>query len=68
MKSFLTRSLTVSFAVAAAIAMPTAVKAQANNLAATAFTTTAGETPISTETNWCVYIPGYGIVGPTCPR
>jgi hypothetical protein len=58
MKSITVRSLAVSLAVAAAIALPTAVKAQANSLSESAATAT--EESLSPDTNWCVRIPGYG--------
>lgn len=58
MKSTIARSLTVSLAIAAAIALPTAVKAQADNLSKSTPAVTSEE-KIDTETNWCIRIPGY---------
>ena len=58
MKSKITQALTVSFAIATALALPTAVKAQEHTTTATAYT--ADE--ITTEANTCVYIPMIGWV------
>lgn len=60
MKSTITRSLTVSLAIAAAIALPSAVRAQATSFSEPTPANTAGEKLINTDTNWCVRIPGYG--------
>lgn len=60
MKSTIAKSLTVSLAIAAAIALPTAVKAQADSLSENELAITTTEEKITTETNWCVRIPGYG--------
>jgi hypothetical protein len=56
---FITRSLAVSLAVAAVIALPTAVKAQANSLSESKGTAT--EESLNPNTNWCVRIPGWGL-------
>ncbi len=62
MKSVITRSLAVSLAVAAAIALPATVKAQSDSPASTASEATFTQDLISTETNWCVRVPGYGLI------
>ena len=59
MKSVITRSLTVSLAMAAVIALPTAVRAQADNLPKS--TAVTSEEQLDTDTNWCFPIPGYGL-------
>jgi hypothetical protein len=60
MKSMIIRSLTVSMAVAAAIALPATVKAQASNLSGTDGMSATSIEQIETETDWCYPIPGYG--------
>ena len=62
MKLSITKSLTFSLAVAAAIALPTAVKAEADNLSESTVAVTTAEEEISTETNWCFQLPGWGWV------
>ncbi|NJM99786.1 MAG: hypothetical protein HC800_23985 [Phormidesmis sp. RL_2_1] len=53
MKSIVTKSLTISLAIAAAIALPTAVQAQADTLSDMA--------PEDTVSLYCYRIPGYGL-------
>lgn len=60
MKSLMIKSLTVSLAVAAAIALPTAVKAQADSPSETARQNATYGEQISTEYNGCIYYVGYG--------
>ncbi len=60
MKLAITKSLTVSLAIAAAIALPTAVKAEADNLSESTVAIATSEEEISTETNYCFYVPGFG--------
>ena len=62
MNSKITRTLTVSLAIAAALALPTAVKAQADDVAENDPVATATAEELSTESNVCFYIPGYGWV------
>ncbi|MFK8183081.1 MAG: hypothetical protein AB8B99_06875 [Phormidesmis sp.] len=56
------RSLAASFAIAAALALPTAVKAQSNNVTAVAASDSASTEEINSEYSYCVRIPGIGIV------
>ncbi|KPQ35098.1 MAG: hypothetical protein HLUCCA11_11810 [Phormidesmis priestleyi Ana] len=64
MKSVITRSLGVSLAVAAAIALHTTVKAEAGQLSQSAPAATSTEEQIGTEANSsppCVlWVPGFG--------
>lgn len=62
MKSRISKSLTISFAIAAALAMPTAVKAQSSNVETTASAISTYADELSTEANGCTefYIPGLG--------
>ena len=66
MKLAFTKSLTVSLAIAAAIALPTAVKAEVDSLSESTVAIATLKEEISTETNWCYYIPGLGLIGPSC--
>jgi len=60
MKSLVKKALTVSLATAAVIALPTAVKAQADSPSqVTHQHTTYGE-QINAEYNGCIYYAGYG--------
>ncbi len=54
------KSLTVALAVAAAIAIPTAVKAQTGDLSISAPEVTASSDQLATELNYCFRVPGYG--------
>jgi len=60
MKSTITRTLGVSFAIAAALALPTAVKAQADGIVETTPETTVTADEISTESSYCILVPGFG--------
>lgn len=60
MKSLITKTLTVSLAVTAAIALPTAVKAQADSPSEAARQNTTYGEQINTEYNGCIYYVGYG--------
>ena len=61
MKSTVKKSLTVSLAVAAAIAFPTAVKAQHGTSSVSVSGEAASSQKIRSEYNSdCFYIPGYG--------
>ncbi len=62
MKLAITKSLTFSLAIAAAIALPTAVKAEADNLSESTVAIATAEEEISTETNFCFRVPGYGVI------
>ena len=62
MKSVISKWLTVSLAVAIAVALPTAVKAQADSLVENELAIATIEENINTETNWCFRVPGYGWV------
>ncbi len=58
MKATSTKLLTVSLAIAAAIALPTAVKAESSNLSKTTLASSAYGEKINTEYNGCWYVPG----------
>ena len=60
MKATTTKLLTVSLAIAAAIALPTAVKAESSNLTEATLANSESSEEISTEYNGCVYLPGVG--------
>ncbi len=60
MKFNVAKSLTVLLIISAAIALPTAVKAQADDLSTSAPEVTASGDQIGTELNYCFRVPGYG--------
>lgn len=60
MKFNVAKSLTVLLVISAAIALPTAVKAQADDLTITAPEVTVSGDPLGTELNYCFRVPGYG--------
>jgi len=60
MKSKLTQLLTVSFVVASAIAVPTAVRAQSETLPQINADTAVESEPINGDLNYCFIVPGYG--------
>ncbi|MEO1622493.1 MAG: hypothetical protein AAFU53_15850 [Cyanobacteria bacterium J06632_3] len=67
MNSKITQLTTVLFVMASIVALPTAAKAQSNNLErAGSFAFEAGEA-LSSGFVWCFQIPGYGWIGPDCP-
>ncbi|MEM9090794.1 MAG: hypothetical protein AAGC93_18855 [Cyanobacteria bacterium P01_F01_bin.53] len=59
MKATTTKLLTVSLAIAAAIALPTAVKAESSNLSETTLANSTSSERINTEYNDCWYVPGF---------
>jgi hypothetical protein len=61
MKSIILRSLTVSMAVAAVIALPNAVKAQAGNLSGTDGISATSSEQVGTKGHICFRIPGFGL-------
>lgn len=60
MKFNLAKSLTGLLIISAVIALPAAVKAQADDLSISAPEVTASEDQIGTELNYCFRVPGYG--------
>ena len=60
MKSLVKKTLTVSLAVAAVVALPTAVKAQADSPSQEARQQTTYGEEISAEYNGCIYYAGFG--------
>ncbi len=60
MKFHAVKSLTVFLVIFAAIALPTAVKAQADDLSISAPEVTASGEQLDTELNYCYRVPGYG--------
>jgi hypothetical protein len=60
MKSSIIRVLAVSLTVAAAIAIPATVKAQSDSLSDRASEAASRQGLISTESNYCFWVPGYG--------
>ncbi|MEM6451171.1 MAG: hypothetical protein AAF703_12740 [Cyanobacteria bacterium P01_D01_bin.105] len=66
MTSKFARTLATSFAIAAALAMPTAVKAQSSNVETAASATNTYADELSSEyeydENCIIYIPGIGCI------
>jgi len=60
MKLKLTQLLTISFVAASAIAVPTAVKAQADALPEVNAETAVESEQIDGDLNYCILVPGYG--------
>ncbi len=60
MKFNVAKSLTGLLIISAVVALPAAVKAQADDLSISAPEVTASGDQIGTELNYCFRVPGYG--------